>query len=110
MLNKLIVSPSACSSHLSWRQALEVGTWMDAADPPVGKNVVTYSALISACSKGRQWPRARAVQEEMQQRGVAMNDVTYATLIQAAGDAGEVRERGRNEPTRGSQHGRANGC
>jgi pentatricopeptide repeat protein len=56
----------------------------------VEKDVVTYTALISACNKGRQWERALAVNREMQQRGVRENEVTYATLVEAAGNAGQV--------------------
>lgn len=53
--------------------------------------MVTYTALISACNKGRQWERALAVNQEMQLRGVRENEVTYSTLVEAAGNAGQVQ-------------------
>jgi pentatricopeptide repeat domain-containing protein 1 len=49
----------------------------------VQPNVITYSALISACAKGAQWQRAMAVFEEMKAAGVQPNDITYSALISA---------------------------
>ena len=46
-------------------------------------NVITYSALISACEKGKQPERALEVSQAMQWQGVVPNIITYITLINA---------------------------
>jgi len=47
----------------------------------VKPDVITYSALISACEKGAQWQLARAVFEEMKAAGVKPEVQTYDPLI-----------------------------
>jgi pentatricopeptide repeat domain-containing protein 1 len=49
----------------------------------VQPDVITYSALISACEKGAQWQRAMEVFKEMKTAGVKPDDITYSALISA---------------------------
>ena len=46
-------------------------------------NVITYSALISACEKGKQPERALELFEAMKRQGVVPNVITYNALISA---------------------------
>jgi len=46
-------------------------------------DVVTYSALISACGKGRQSKRALELLEVMRQQGVVPKVITCNALISA---------------------------
>ena len=48
--------------------------------------MITYSALISACAKGKQPERALEVFKAMQQQGIMPHVITYRTLI-SAGEA-----------------------
>ena len=45
--------------------------------------VVTYSALISACEKGKQPEQALELFEAMKQQGVVPDVITYNALISA---------------------------
>ena len=45
------------------------------------QNVVTYSALVSACGKGRMKKRALQLLDKMRQQGVLHNMITYKALI-----------------------------
>ena len=55
----------------------------------VTPNVVTYSALISACEKKGQWPAALCLFEEMPSAKVTPNAVTYTALISACEKKGQ---------------------
>ena len=44
-------------------------------------NVITYSALISACEKGKQPERALELFEAMKRQGVVPDVITYSALI-----------------------------
>ena len=44
---------------------------------------VTYSALISACEKGKQPERALELFEAMQRQGLVPDVITYNALISA---------------------------
>ena len=46
-------------------------------------NVITYSAVISACEKGGQWEKALEVFASMDSNGVSPNDITYCAVISA---------------------------
>jgi len=46
-------------------------------------NVITYSALISACEKSYQVEKAFGLFETMQRQGVVPNEITYSALITA---------------------------
>jgi len=46
-------------------------------------NVVTYSALVSACEKGERLGQALKMFVAMQRQGVAPDVVTYCALISA---------------------------
>ena len=41
----------------------------------------TYNALISACKRGRQLPRAEALFQRMQEEGIPPTTVTYAAIM-----------------------------
>ena len=64
-------------------------------------DVITYSALISACEKGKQPDRALELFEAMKQQGVIPNTITYSALISAC-EKGKQLERALEffEPTR----------
>lgn len=47
------------------------------------RNVITYSALISACEKAGRWQLALNLLDEMQRDKVAPNTVTFNSLISA---------------------------
>ena len=46
-------------------------------------NVITYTALISACEKGQQPEQATRLYEAMQWQGLVPNVITYTALISA---------------------------
>jgi pentatricopeptide repeat protein len=46
-------------------------------------DVITYSALISACEKGKQPERALELFEAMQRQGVVPDVITYSALVSA---------------------------
>ena len=54
-------------------------------------NVITYSALISACEKGRQPEQALEVFKVMSWQGVVPNVITYSAWISAC-EKGEQLE------------------
>ena len=49
----------------------------------IAPNIITYSALISACEKGKQPERALEIFDKMQQQGIVPNIITYNALISA---------------------------
>ena len=53
--------------------------------------MVTYSALISACGKGQELPRAFDVCAELRRRALETDMVTYCALISACGEGQELR-------------------
>ena len=46
-------------------------------------NVITYSALISACEKGKKPEQALELSEAMKRQGVVADVITYNPLIRA---------------------------
>ena len=46
-------------------------------------DVITYSALISACEKGNQLEQALGFFEAIKQQGLVPNLITYSALISA---------------------------
>ena len=46
-------------------------------------DAITYSALISACEKGKQPEQALLVFASMEQQGVVPDEITYGALISA---------------------------
>ena len=48
-------------------------------------NVITYSAVISACGKCEMPERALQLFDEMQQQGLEPNVITYTAVISAGG-------------------------
>jgi len=55
-------------------------------------DVITYSALISACDKGKQPERALEFMDAMQLQGVVINLITYNSLISSC-EKGKQPER-----------------
>ena len=52
-------------------------------------DVVSYSAAISACGKGRQWKVALSLIKQMRSVGIKLNIVSYNASIQACASAGQ---------------------
>ena len=46
-------------------------------------NVTTYSAIISACEKGRRWQRSLELFEEMRSQALPADVITYNAAISA---------------------------
>ena len=46
-------------------------------------NVTTYSAIISACEKGRRWQRSLELFEEMRSQALSADVITYNAAISA---------------------------
>lgn len=46
-------------------------------------NAISYSAAIHACAKAREGTRALGLLREMERKGLPLDDVVYATAIQA---------------------------
>ena len=57
-------------------------------------DVVTYTATISACEKGRRWQRALGFFEEMRSQGLRANVITYNATISALGLLEEMYSQG----------------
>ena len=55
-------------------------------------SAITYSALISACERGKLPERALKVFEALMQQGVVPNEITYNALISAC-EKGKQPER-----------------
>ena len=49
-----------------------------------GRNTIPYSALISACSKGRQPKQALKVFQVVRQQGIVLDIITCSALISAS--------------------------
>ena len=64
-----------------WWQALQL--FRDMQQQEIVPDVITYSALISACGRGKQLERALEIFDKMQQQGIEPNIITYSALISA---------------------------
>ena len=64
-----------------WKHALQFFQRMQ--QQSMVPNIITYSALISACEKGKQPERALELFEAMKQQGVVPDVITYNALISA---------------------------
>ena len=62
-----------------WHEALKILAEMQAQG--LERNVITYSAAISACEKGYQWQQALELLAEMQAQGLETNVITYNAAI-----------------------------
>ena len=49
----------------------------------------SYNGAMDACAKAHQWEEALGLYEDMQRAHIAPSTVTYTTLINACGRAGE---------------------
>merc|ERR1719386_239466 len=63
------------------QQALSLLSEMQ--DAGVTRNVISFSASISACEKGGQWQQALSVLSEMQDAGVTRDVISYNAVISA---------------------------
>jgi pentatricopeptide repeat protein len=54
---------------------------MSTRDPRCKPNVITYSALMTACCAGGQPEKAHEVFQEMQAAGIKPDQISYSTLI-----------------------------
>ena len=54
------------------------------ADPQCAPNVITYSALMTACCAGGRPDKAHEVFLDMQARGIKPDHISYSTLIAGA--------------------------
>lgn len=54
---------------------------MAASDPNCKPNVITYSALMTACCAGGHPEKAYEVFQEMQAAGIQPDQISYSTLI-----------------------------
>merc|ERR1712048_480113 len=52
-------------------------------------NVISFSAAISACEKGAQWPWALSLFDGMQKARIQPDVITFNAAIHACGSAGE---------------------
>ena len=55
----------------------------------VEPDVISYSAAISACVKGKQWERALELLEEMKRTDVQPDVVSYSAVISACEKGGQ---------------------
>jgi pentatricopeptide repeat protein len=52
-------------------------------------NVISYSAAISACEKGRQYQKALDLLSKMEERGIQLNVISYSAAIECLFAAGK---------------------
>jgi len=85
-----------------WQKALEVLTEMRQLS--IEPNVSCFTALISACDKGKQPEKALELFDTMQKEGVQPNVVTYNALISACSN-GKMPERAQEKFTEMQERG-----
>jgi len=61
----------------------------DVVRSAVSADVVSYSAAISSCAKGRQWVHALKLMVLMEERSIKNDIVSYGAAIKACGDGGQ---------------------
>ena len=52
-------------------------------DEDVRRNIITYTAVISACEKGEQWRHALELFARMQSGSVQRTSITYSAVSSA---------------------------
>merc|ERR1712151_1120289 len=55
----------------------------------VTRDVISFSAAISACEKGGQWERALSLLEEMRDMSVTRNVISFSAAISACEKGGQ---------------------
>lgn len=84
------MAPSSSSSSSASFSASSSSPGLSTPSPPrPRRDAITYSALISALAKGRQWARALEAFAEMAREGVAADAVVCCTLISALDRGGQ---------------------
>ena len=98
-LGGLELSPQAYTSVLSelrkmrrWRLALALGEWLDSAGDDGLPNLVHYNAMLSACAAAGQHGPAQDLLSQMETRGIAPDQQSYATAVSACERAGAWRD------------------
>jgi len=73
---------SACASASQWRSALDVLSLMN-HHFECGPDTVSYNSALHACAMGMQWAQALKLIEDMCQRGIARDALTYTSAMSA---------------------------
>jgi len=73
-----------------WRECVELLEEASVELGPGGAPALLYNVAMSACGKCGEWQRAAALRVAMEERGVAPDAVTHATLVAALARAGLV--------------------
>jgi pentatricopeptide repeat protein len=68
--------------------AMQVWHWMERAEG-INRNVFHYNALINVCEKIKDWKRALDLLRQMDEEGVAKNEITYSSAISACEKGGK---------------------
>ena len=71
-----------------WRLALALGEWLDSAGDDGLPNLVHYNAMLSACAAAGQHGPAQDLLSQMETRGIAPDQQSYATAVSACERAG----------------------
>ena len=83
---------SACEKGGEWRRALELFNEMRRRRPEIEPNSFIYNAMISACEKARggaEWQCAIELLDEMTERGIEPDVISYSAAISACEKGGE---------------------
>jgi pentatricopeptide repeat domain-containing protein 1 len=83
---------NAYITQLGVRKRLKDALELYAGMPKAGANqptVATFNALVTACDKSEQWPRAVEVFEQMKAVGVQPDVYSFVALIRALGNGAE---------------------
>jgi len=84
MTSLMAVAARRRSFHL----ANAMWEWMDTS-PDMKKNTFHYNTMISVAEKMRDHQRALHLLQEMQDRGISKNEITYSSAISACEKTGE---------------------
>jgi len=80
---------SSCKEGGLWRESQRLIADMETIDGLL-PDTFTYSAAISVCVEGKEWPLALELLELMEQRKVPRNAITFNSVIEALEAANET--------------------
>eukprot|EP00584_Thalassiosira_punctigera_P023090 CAMPEP_0172555006 /NCGR_PEP_ID=MMETSP1067-20121228/57533_1 /TAXON_ID=265564 ORGANISM="Thalassiosira punctigera, Strain Tpunct2005C2" /NCGR_SAMPLE_ID=MMETSP1067 /ASSEMBLY_ACC=CAM_ASM_000444 /LENGTH=669 /DNA_ID=CAMNT_0013343497 /DNA_START=154 /DNA_END=2163 /DNA_ORIENTATION=- len=83
----------ACARGRQTGKALEL--FRAARDMGMKLDVYFYTTAMDACAKGKRrdsWKRALSLLDEMKEKGIAPNEVTYGVAVAACGNGGRWRK------------------